>query len=218
MGKPEKTHYCCTECGDTSLKWQGQCPGCGQWNTLVETVAAAATPAPANRFAGTFKALAGTGKLQQLSDVSARQEPRQPTGIEEFDRVLGGGLVAGGVVLLGGDPGIGKSTLLLQALARMAEAGQDVIYVAGEESADQVALRAGRLQLPTTGLQLLPEINLEKILAVLGQRLPAVAVIDSIQTIWSDASQSAPGSVAQVRECAAHLTRFAKQSGTCVIL
>jgi DNA repair protein RadA/Sms len=162
--------------------------------------------------------LAGTGKLQQLADVSARQESRLPTGIEEFDRVLGGGLVAGGVVLLGGDPGIGKSTLLLQGLARMAEAGQRVLYVAGEESADQVALRAARLQLPTGGLQLLPEINLEKILATLAQQLPAVAVIDSIQTLWSDVSQSAPGSVAQVRECAAHLTRFAKQSGTCVIL
>jgi len=217
MGKPEKTHYCCTECGDTSPKWQGQCPGCGQWNTLVETVAAAATPAAA-RFAGVFPSLAGVGKLQQLSEIKSRDEPRQPTGIEEFDRVLGGGMVAGGVVLLGGDPGIGKSTLLLQALSRLAEAQQNVVYVAGEESAEQVALRARRLQLPVEGLQLLPEINLEKILATLAQQRPAVAVIDSIQTVWSDALQSAPGSVAQVRECAAQLTRFAKQSGTCVFL
>jgi len=217
MGKPEKTHYCCTESGYTSPKWQGQCPGCGQWNTLVETVAAAATPAAA-RFAGVFPSLAGVGKLQQLSEIKSRDEPRQPTGIEEFDRVLGGGMVAGGVVLLGGDPGIGKSTLLLQALSRLAEAQQNVVYVAGEESAEQVALRARRLQLPVEGLQLLPEINLEKILATLAQQRPAVAVIDSIQTVWSDALQSAPGSVAQVRECAAQLTRFAKQSGTCVFL
>jgi DNA repair protein RadA/Sms len=212
----EKLIHSCTECGATASKWQGQCPGCGQWNTLVEAVAESA--APANRFAGTFKSLAGTGKLQQLADIKSREEPRQPTGIDEFDRVLGGGLVAGGVVLLGGDPGIGKSTLLLQALSRLAEAGQNVIYVAGEESAEQVALRARRLQLPVDGLQLLPEINLEKILGTLAQQQPMIAVIDSIQTIWSDALTSAPGSVAQVRECSAHLTRFAKQSGTCVIL
>ena len=133
-------------------------------------------------------------------------------------QVLGGGLVAGGVVLIGGDPGIGKSTLLLQALARLAQAGQNVLYVSGEESGEQVALRARRLQLDVGRMQLLAEINLEKILATLLSLRPAVAVIDSIQTVWSDALQSAPGSVAQVRECAAQLTRFAKQSGTCVIL
>ena len=208
-----RTLYSCTECGATSPKWQGQCPGCGQWNTLVETVMEAATPA-ASRFA----ALAASGKLQSLASIRPREEPRQPTGIDEFDRVLGGGLVAGGVVLIGGDPGIGKSTLLLQALARLAESRQNVLYVSGEESGEQVALRAQRLQIAAGDMQLLAEINLEKILGALAAEKPAVAVIDSIQTLWSDALQSAPGSVAQVRECAAQLTRFAKQSGTCVIL
>jgi len=184
------------------------------WNTLVETIAEASTSNPNSRFAG----LAGSSKLQQLSEIRPRAEPRTPTGIEEFDRVLGGGLVAGGVVLIGGDPGIGKSTLLLQALCRLAEARQQVLYVTGEESGEQVALRARRLQLPTEGLALLAEISLEKILATLAREKPAVAVMDSIQTLYSEALQSAPGSVAQVRECAAHLTRYAKQSGTCIIL
>jgi len=208
-----KSVYTCTECGASSPKWQGQCPGCGQWNTLVETVAEAAVSG-ANRYAS----LAGSGQLQDLSAISPREEPRQATGIEEFDRVLGGGLVPGGVVLIGGDPGIGKSTLLLQALSRLAEAGQPVLYVSGEESGEQVALRARRLQLETRGLQMLAEIGLEKILATLQKEKPLVAVIDSIQTLYSEALQSAPGSVAQVRECAAQLTRLAKQSGVCVVL
>jgi DNA repair protein RadA/Sms len=208
-----KTQYSCTECGAGSPKWQGQCPGCGQWNTLVESVVEAAQPAGRN-----FAALGGTGGALMLAEIRPREEPRQPTGVEEFDRVLGGGLVAGGVVLIGGDPGIGKSTLLLQALARLAQANENVLYVSGEESGEQVALRARRLQLDVGRMQLLAEINLEKILATLISLRPAVAVIDSIQTVWSDALQSAPGSVAQVRECAAQLTRFAKQSGTCVIL
>jgi DNA repair protein RadA/Sms len=212
MAKP-KSVYTCAECGASSPKWQGQCPGCGQWNTLVETAADTGAPG-ANRYAS----LAGAGQLQDLASIRPREEPRQPTGVEEFDRVLGGGLVPGGVVLIGGDPGIGKSTLLLQALARLTEAGQPVLYVSGEESAEQVALRARRLQLETRGLRLLPEIGLEKILAVLQREKPLVAVIDSIQTLYSEALQSAPGSVAQVRECAAQLTRLAKQSGICVIL
>ncbi|HTH93744.1 MAG TPA: DNA repair protein RadA [Rhodocyclaceae bacterium] len=216
MAKAAKTIYSCTECGATSPKWQGQCPGCGQWNTLVESIAETSTPG--NRFAVSYASLAGSGKLQSLSDIKPREEPRQATGISEFDRVLGGGLVAGGVVLIGGDPGIGKSTLLLQALSQLAELGQKVVYVSGEESGEQVALRAHRLQLPTDGLQLFAEINLEKILATLDAERPGVAVIDSIQTVWSDQLTSAPGSVAQVRECSAQLTRFAKQSGTTVIL
>jgi DNA repair protein RadA/Sms len=179
----------------------------------VETIADT-IPSGTNRYAG----LAGSGQLQDLSTIRPREEPRQATGIEEFDRVLGGGLVPGGVVLIGGDPGIGKSTLLLQALARLAEAGQSVLYVSGEESSEQVALRARRLQLETRGLRMLPEIGLEKILATLQREKPLVAVIDSIQTLYSEALQSAPGSVAQVRECAAQLTRLAKQSGICVIL
>ncbi|MDP3036252.1 MAG: DNA repair protein RadA [Rhodocyclaceae bacterium] len=216
MVKP-KSIYSCTECGASAPKWQGQCPGCAQWNTLVEAVAEIAT-STAKRFGANFAPLAASSKPQDLATIRPREEPRLATGVEEFDRVLGGGLVAGGVVLIGGDPGIGKSTLLLQALARLAEAGQPVLYVSGEESGEQIALRANRLQLPAAGLRLLAEINLEKIIATLQDEKPLVAVIDSIQTLWSDALQSAPGSVAQVRECAAQLTRFAKQTGVCIIL
>ncbi len=208
-----KSQYSCTECGATAPKWQGQCPGCAQWNTLVESIVESATPAGRS-----FASLAGASALQTLASIKPRDEPRQPTGVEEFDRVLGGGLVPGGVVLIGGDPGIGKSTLLLQALAQLAQANHNVLYVSGEESGEQVALRAQRLTLDVGGMQLLAEINLEKIIAILAATRPAVAVIDSIQTLWSDALQSAPGSVAQVRECSAQLTRFAKQSGTCIVL
>ncbi|NMF97348.1 DNA repair protein RadA [Aromatoleum toluolicum] len=208
-----KTSFVCSECGGQAPRWQGQCPQCKGWNTLVETVIEATTPGSSR-----FAALAGaTGRLQSLAELEPREEPRTPTGIEEFDRVLGGGLVAGGVVLIGGDPGIGKSTLLLQALSALA-ARQAAIYVSGEESGEQVALRAQRLQLDPAGLKLLPEINLERILATLKEAKPRIAVIDSIQTVYSEALQSAPGSVAQVRECAAQLTRFAKQSGTCLIM
>ena len=207
-----KTIFSCTECGAVSPKWQGQCPGCGVWNTLVETVAES-TVAGSSR----FSALGGTGRLQPLSEIEAREEDRLPTGIAEFDRALGGGLVAGGVVLLGGDPGIGKSTLLLQALSALSLTSP-VLYVSGEESGQQVAMRARRLALDTKKLKLLAEINLEKILAMLQAEKPQVAVIDSIQTLWSEALSSAPGSVAQVRECAAQLTRLAKQSGVTVIL
>ena len=207
-----KTIYACTECGASASKWQGQCPGCGGWNTLVETLVET-VPANGKRFA----ALGGVAHLQALADIEAREEDRLPTGMGEFDRVLGGGLVAGGVVLIGGDPGIGKSTLLLQALTALA-VRQPVLYVSGEESGQQVALRARRLALNTGGLKLLAEINLEKILAVLQAERPCVAVIDSIQTLWSEQLSSAPGSVAQVRECAAQLTRLAKQTGMTIIL
>ncbi|MBS1142749.1 MAG: repair protein RadA [Proteobacteria bacterium] len=206
-----KTIYSCTECGATSPKWQGQCPGCNEWNTLVETVA---EKAPTN---SRFESLAPTAKLQNLSEIEAREVERIATGIGEFDRALGGGLVNGAVVLIGGDPGIGKSTLLLQALAHLSLDNR-VLYVSGEESGEQVALRARRLGLDTRRLQLMAEINLERILATLQAEKPVVAVIDSIQTLWSDQLSSAPGSVAQVRECAAQLTRLAKQAGITVIL
>ena len=205
-----KSQYSCTECGAVSPKWQGQCPGCNAWNTLVETVAEKAS-------GHRFESLAPTTRLLKLSDIDAREATRIPTGIAEFDRALGGGLVAGGVVLIGGDPGIGKSTLLLQALAHLAQAHK-VLYVSGEESGEQVALRARRLGLDTGNLPLLAEINLERILATLQAEQPQVAVIDSIQTLWSDQLSSAPGSVAQVRECAAQLTRLAQQAGITVIL
>ncbi|MFN3397850.1 MAG: DNA repair protein RadA, partial [Sulfurimicrobium sp.] len=205
-----KSLYTCTECGGQSPKWQGQCPHCMAWNTLVESVAETVA---SNR----YNALAVSSKVQSLGEVEAQEVPREPTGIAEFDRVLGGGLVQGAVVLIGGDPGIGKSTLLLQALSHMSSEHK-VLYVSGEESAQQIASRAKRLALDAGSVQLLAEINLEKILATLAARKPEMAVIDSIQTVYSEALQSAPGSVAQVRECAAQLTRFAKQSGTAVIL
>src|SRR5574343_1814455 len=203
--------YSCTECGASSPKWQGQCPGCNAWNTLVESIA---EPSAGKH---RFESLAPAATLQNLADIEAREAERIPTGIGEFDRALGGGLVAGGVVLIGGDPGIGKSTLLLQALSHLS-GGHKVLYVSGEESGEQVALRARRLGLDTGRLQLMAEINLERILSTLQAEQPQVAVIDSIQTLWSDQLSSAPGSVAQVRECAAQRTRLAKQAGITVIL
>jgi DNA repair protein RadA/Sms len=207
-----KSIYSCSGCGGQSLKWQGQCPHCNAWNTLVETVAEATGTSAGNR----YSALAADGKVQLLSDVEAQEVPRTPTGVSELDRVLGGGLVEGAVVLIGGDPGIGKSTLLLQALAHMSSAHK-TLYVSGEESPQQIALRAKRLALNASDVVLLAEINLEKIIACLQRERPKVAVIDSIQTVYSEALQSAPGSVAQVRECAAQLTRLAKQSGISII-
>ena len=205
-----KTAYACTECGGRSSKWQGQCPHCAAWNTLVETVAAV----PPTRFA----AIAGAaGEVRPLASVATRAEPRSPTGLEEFDRVLGGGLVPGAVVLLGGDPGIGKSTLLLQAMAAIG-AARRALYVTGEESPEQIALRAQRLGLVNAPVELLAEVQLEAILGAVRTRQPEVVVIDSIQTVYTEALESAPGSVAQVRECAAQLTRLAKQSAITVIL
>ena len=164
-----------------------------------------------------FQSLATVSEVKCLSEVEAVEDERIATGITELDRVLGGGIVKGGVVLIGGDPGIGKSTLLLQALAHLSQE-LPALYVSGEESAQQVALRAKRLNLKAADLPLLAEIQLEKILSVLEERQPSVAVIDSIQTVFSDALQSAPGSVAQVRECAAQLTRYAKRAGTSLFL
>ena len=202
--------YACTECGATAPKWQGQCPGCGAWNTLVESLAAPAT----SRFAS----LAGTrSAVRPLGSIVARENPRVATGLAEFDRVLGGGLVPGGVVLLGGDPGIGKSTLLLQAGAALG-AAHPVLYVSGEESPEQIALRAERLGLVNAPVELLAEVQLEAIVAAIGTARPAVVVVDSIQTVYTEALASAPGSVSQVRECAAQLTRLAKERGISVIL
>lgn len=214
-----KTIYSCTECGAQEPKWQGQCPSCMAWNTLVESLA---ETAGINRYANKFDGLTQSSVLQKLVDVKAAEVPRQPTGVSEFDRVLGGGLVTGGVVLIGGDPGIGKSTLLLQTLCHIGAMTKPVprkaIYVSGEESVQQIAMRAKRLGLDASPIDLLAEINLEKILATLQAHKPDIAVIDSIQTVYSEALQSAPGSVAQVRECAAQLTRLAKQTGITVIL
>jgi DNA repair protein RadA/Sms len=206
--------FVCAECGGTSPKWQGKCPHCGAWNTLEETIESSVGPqAAAHRFAP----LAASSPVRSLSDIEARELDRQTTGIDEFDRVLGGGLVAGAVVLIGGDPGIGKSTLLLQALASMSSASR-VLYVTGEESAEQVALRARRLGLSTGGVDLLAEIRLEAIQSAVAAQKPAVAVIDSIQTVYSSQLTAAPGSVSQVRECAAQLTRLAKQTGIAIVM
>lgn len=210
-----KTIYTCTECGASEPKWQGQCPSCMAWNTLVESIDE--TSASTNRYANKFEGLASTGQLQKISSIKAADIARQPTGISEFDRVLGGGLVEGGVILIGGDPGIGKSTLLLQVLCHLGKVSP-AIYVSGEESPQQIAMRAKRLGLDASEVELLAEINLEKILATLQTHKPNIVVIDSIQTVYSEALQSAPGSVAQVRECSAQLTRIAKQLGITVIL
>ena len=213
----DKTHYCCSACGGTSPKWLGRCPHCAAWNTLIESVLESAAP-QRNRYAPQFQALAPTAEVAALADIEASEVERTSTGQDELDRVLGGGLVEGGVVLIGGDPGIGKSTLLLQALDALQRGGQRTLYVSGEESGAQVALRARRLGLDGCQVQVLAEIQLDKILATLGRLQPQVAVIDSIQTVYSDQLSSAPGSVAQVRECAAHLTRAAKASGTSIVL
>lgn len=207
-----KTRYVCQSCGSVSPKWLGQCPGCQAWNTLEETRDLGTENAPSR-----YTPLAGSAEIQRLADVQAQEVPRLATGVGEFDRVLGGGLVTGAVVLIGGDPGIGKSTLLLQALAAMSQSAR-VLYVTGEESAQQVALRAKRLGLSSSEVDLLPEIRLEVIESHLTTRAPAVAVIDSIQTVYSGALSSAPGSVSQVRECAAQLTRLAKQTGVPMVL
>ncbi|HEY0296100.1 MAG TPA: DNA repair protein RadA [Bordetella sp.] len=206
--------YVCSECGGTSLKWQGKCPHCGAWNALEETVE---TPQSSASAAHRYAPLAASTPVRSLADIEARETPRQPTGLEEFDRVLGGGLVPGAVVLIGGDPGIGKSTLLLQALASLSEA-VPVLYVTGEESAEQVALRARRLGLTTGKVDLLAEIRLEAIQAAVAEQKPSVAVIDSIQTLYSGELTAAPGSVSQVRECAAQLTRLAKQTGITIVM
>ena len=208
----EKSVYTCSDCGGTSVRWLGRCPHCGAWNTLVESVAEGAV-ASKNR----LQVLARSMPVATLAEIEAADVAHRPTGIDELDRVLGGGIVEGGVVLIGGDPGIGKSTLLLQALDLLSREAK-TLYVTGEESGAQVALRARRLGLDASKVRVLAEIGLEKIVATIEAERPAVAVIDSIQTLYSDQLASAPGSVAQVRECAAHLTRLAKGSGCTIVL
>ena len=209
----DKTIFTCSECGGTSAKWLGKCPACGAWNTLIEGPAEAGGSGGKNR----FQALAKSQPVATLSEIEASDFDRTPTGQEELDRVLGGGIVAGGVVLIGGDPGIGKSTLLLQAIDDLSTR-LPVLYVTGEESGAQIAMRSRRLGLAGTKVRVLAEISLEKILATIEVEQPAFCVIDSIQTVYSEHLSSAPGSVAQVRECAAHLTRTAKASGCAMVL
>ncbi len=212
----DKSIYVCTECGGSSPRWLGKCPSCGAWNTLVESIEEGASK---NRFgsSGNGRGLVASQPVATLAEIDASDVERQPTGIDELDRVLGGGIVAGGVVLIGGDPGIGKSTLLLQALDSLSR-NMKTLYVTGEESGAQVALRSRRLGLNGSQVRVLAEIQLEKIAATIETEQPAICVIDSIQTAYSDQLSSAPGSVAQVRECAAQLTRIAKSSGTTIVL
>ncbi len=210
-----KIEYVCTECGEVSPKWSGQCPACKGWNCLTEVVSAPTSKTVAG---GRFAGYAGEqAKVVNLSEVEAAAEVQSSTGISEMDRVLGGGLVQGSVVLIGGDPGIGKSTLLLQVMAKLA-AEMSVLYVSGEESARQISLRARRLEVDVSKLQLLTETQAEQILATAQPTRPKVVVIDSIQTIYTDELQSAPGSVAQVRESTARLVRYAKQTATAIFL
>ncbi|MDP5208600.1 DNA repair protein RadA [Microbulbifer sp. 2205BS26-8] len=221
MATKRKTAYVCNDCGADYTKWTGQCSGCGSWNSLSEV-----RPGPGYRdsraadFTDTqsgYAGAAGSGKVQKLAEIDLSELPRIPTSASELDRVLGGGLVPGSVVLIGGHPGAGKSTVLLQTLCHLA-AAMPALYITGEESLQQVAMRANRLGLPTDSLQVLSETDVERICHVAKTVIPRVMVVDSIQVMHMSEVQSAPGSVAQVRESAAFLTRFAKQTGTALIL
>ncbi|ALN85233.1 DNA repair protein RadA [Lysobacter capsici] len=216
-----RTAYVCSECGADYSKWQGQCGECGAWNTLSEFVVEPAIKAGAGGVAASRRSSwagrADAPAVTALKDVSHSEESRVSTGIGEFDRVLGGGLVHGAVVLVGGDPGIGKSTLLLQAITRMAQTLPG-LYVTGEESLSQVAGRASRLGLPLDGVHALAETGVERILEHASRMKPALIVADSVQTLWTEQLAAAPGSVSQVRESAARLVRYAKETGTAVFL
>lgn len=214
MKTKSKTVYCCRECGATAPKWSGQCSDCGAWNTLSEEIIARSQERD-GRFSG-YADAAGSS-VMVLKDVSLSDTHRFPTGLEELDHVLGGGLVPGSVILIGGDPGVGKSTLLLQTLCHLASQHR-ALYVTGEESLQQVRLRARRLDLPEQDLLLFSETCVERIIHAAQREKPAVMVVDSIQTVYTELLNSAPGGVGQVRECAAQLVRYAKQSGTALFL
>lgn len=207
---PARTVFVCRECGRESLKWLGRCPDCQQWNSFVETVVAAA--------AATSRPITQLAPPQELSRVVIEATDRMPMPISEFNRVLGGGLVAGSLVLISGDPGIGKSTLLLQASASMAHSRSKVAYVSGEETVHQVKLRAERLGLKGEGLYLMAETDLEAVLNQVEQLAPGLVVIDSIQTVYFPGMEAAPGSVGQVRECTLRLMQWAKTCGVPVFI
>lgn len=219
MAKSQHRHVC-QACGAAHPRWAGRCDGCGEWNTLVEEVIEAGPGLNARPGARGAGSSAGGARVNFVGlDGAAAPPPRAGSGFAELDRVLGGGLVAGSAVLVGGDPGIGKSTLLLQAAAALARAGQRVLYISGEESVDQIRLRARRLGLSDARLDLASAINLRDIIASLDQAgAAALVVIDSIQTMWMDTIDSAPGSVSQVRACAFELIRQAKASGFALVL
>jgi len=218
-----KTAYRCTECGADYSKWQGRCDTCGEWNTLVEEIVApkVAINSGAARRIGGARSLAEGGNIAltpRLRDVNGSEAKRWKTGIDEFDFVLGGGIVPGSMILIGGEPGIGKSTLLLQVAAQLEQGGHATLYASGEESALQVKLRADRLGGSAADVSLLSETNLETVLATAASLSPAVLIIDSIQTVFTADLEGAPGNVGQVRECAARLMRYAKESGTTVFV
>lgn len=208
-----KTQYHCTACGSIHNKWNGQCTDCEAWNTLEESVSIPSAAKKNPRFGGYTGDRAA---IQSLSDIKTEENPRTPTSLTELDRVLGGGLVSGSVVLIGGDPGIGKSTILLQTLCELQNTSS--LYVTGEESVQQVGMRAKRLALPAQHLRLLTETCVETILTLAQSEKPQLMVIDSIQTLFTEHLQSAPGSVSQIRESAAQLVRFAKQTQTIVFI
>ncbi|WP_368912387.1 DNA repair protein RadA [Proteus mirabilis] len=217
MAKAAKRAFVCNECGADYPRWQGQCSACHAWNTITE-VRLAATPSARNdRFSGFAGDAKGISRVQKLSEISLEALPRFSTGFKEFDRVLGGGVVPGSAILIGGNPGAGKSTLLLQTMCRLATE-MKTLYVTGEESLQQVAMRAHRLGLPTTELNMLSETSIEQICLIAAQEQPKLMVIDSIQVMHMADIQSSPGSVAQVRETAAYLTRFAKTNDIAIIM
>ena len=213
-----KTAFVCNDCGADFPKWQGQCGECHAWNTLSEIrLSGPASKSASVRSTGRSGYAGTTASVQRLEEVAVVDLPRLRSGFDEFDRVLGGGFVPGSSILIGGHPGAGKSTLLLQTLCRLA-AQQPALYVTGEESPEQIALRANRLGLPTDQLQLMAETDVDAILAPAEALKPRVLVVDSIQVVHSETLTSAPGSVSQVRDCAAQLTRYAKQTGIVLIL
>ncbi|MDH5228918.1 MAG: DNA repair protein RadA [Gammaproteobacteria bacterium] len=212
-----KVSFVCTQCGSESPKWIGQCPDCQSWNSFEEVQSAPATSGGRARFAGYAGNVGKAERVLTLAQVEATQESRITAGSEEFDRVLGGGLVFGSVVLLGGDPGIGKSTILLQTMVSLSLAHK-VLYITGEESLQQVSMRAQRLNLQADRLRLLAETQIENILATAHQEKPRIMVIDSIQSVYTEAVNSAPGAVSQLRESTAQLVQFAKQTNTALFL
>ncbi|QIQ20807.1 DNA repair protein RadA [Zophobihabitans entericus] len=217
MAKAPKTAFVCNECGADYPRWQGQCSECHAWNTITEIRLAAASSNRNDRFSGYSGSSTGQAKVQKLSEISLEALPRFSTGFSEFDRVLGGGVVPGSAILIGGNPGAGKSTLLLQVLSKISSQ-MKTLYVTGEESLQQVAMRAHRLGLPADNLNMLSETSIEQICHIAEQELPKLMVIDSIQVMHMADIQSSPGSVAQVRETAAYLTRFAKTKGIAIIM
>ncbi len=217
MAKPVKRAFVCNECGADYPRWQGQCSACQAWNSITEVrLAAASSSARTDRFTG-YAGETGISKVQKLSEISLEELPRFSTGFSEFDRVLGGGVVPGSAILIGGNPGAGKSTLLLQTMCRLST-HMKTLYVTGEESLQQVAMRAHRLGLPTDNLHMLSETSIEQICLIAEQEKPRIMVIDSIQVMHMADIQSSPGSVAQVRETAAYLTRFAKTTGVAIVM